>query len=86
MSTSSYKEVELGFAPKHVVICFTTDTFLMIWLDVDNSTLKASYGTNTWETDVTSSWSTYFYVSGTKLYMKAASSTWLVKYRVFALE
>ena len=77
--------IELGFAPKHVVIYinYTQPTLLVLHFDVVNNKIYRSLGTN-FEVELTSTFSPDLYVSGTKLYYKAHAPNYDVKTMIIA--
>ena len=75
-NTNTFTEIDLGFAPKHVVFytVFSTDSQTMVFhIDVTSGKIYRSYGAYT-EYELTSTYENYMYVSGTKVYYKAFSA------------
>ena len=75
-NTSTFTEIDLGFAPNHVFFytVFSTDSQIMVFhIDVTANKIYRSYGAYT-EYDLTSTYSSHMYVSGTKVYYKAYSA------------
>ena len=76
-NTTSFTEIELGFAPKRVILYFNYDnvTPLVIDFDVENNHLYRSFS-STFRQQADTYIGLYYYVSGTKLYVKVPAASY----------
>ena len=78
--------IELGFAPKQVVVVakYTSPSIFAMRLDVDTGIITLSIGTTKWEENNTSTYSADLKVVGTKLYYKAHNVNYAVESYIIA--